>query len=173
MVNLRYIRAEISDKEKTEILQNIINGTISNEEAAIKFGVSVDDFKDILNKLRGSYGTSGYGNDIQKLISYKGTIREMHLTAKNAKGGTYPLKVVNIYVKPNTERYYEEGVYSVDKDAIRTGTKEQGYNPDAALWSKKPKATPKTETADIELRRKKRSKTVVKRRKSIKPLRRK
>jgi|WetSurMetagenome_2_1015567.scaffolds.fasta_scaffold119620_2 hypothetical protein len=171
MANLKYVRADISEKEKNEILQNVINGKMTNEEAAAKFGVSVDDFRNVLERVRASYGTGGYGNDVQKLISYKGTIREMHLTAKNAKGGTYPLKVVNIYVKPNTERYYEEGVYSVDKDAIRTGTKEQGYNPDAALWSKTPKATPRTETS--QMRRKRRSKTIAKRRKTVKSARRK
>jgi hypothetical protein len=172
MANVRYVRADLSDKEMNEIYSNVIRGTITPEEAAAKLGKSVDDLKASIAKLRESYGSSGYGNDIQKLISYKGTIREMQLTAKNPKsGGTYPLKVVNIYVKPNTERYYEEGVYSVDKDAIRTGTKEQGYNPDAALWAKTPKATPKTETS--QMRHKRRSKTVAKRRKQIKPTRRK
>jgi len=148
MVNLKYVRAALSKEESDKIVQAVIDGHKSMDDAAKELGMAPDQFKSNYDAAMRSYGTTGYGNDVQKVISYKGTIRQMTLSATNKKGGKYPLKVVNIYIKPNSERYYEEQVYSVDKDKIRKGTPSNGYHPDKALWAKTKDTTktPKTPT---------------------------
>jgi hypothetical protein len=141
MASMKYLRAELSQEEQNKIVQAVINGTMDVNEAASAIGISPEILQSLKDNAMKKYSTTSvdYGNDVQKIMSYKGTIRQMDLIATNQKGGKYPLKVVNIYIKPNTERYYEEKVYSVDKDKIRKGTPGEGFYPDHALWSKPPR----------------------------------
>jgi len=128
------IRSEVSDATK-KILQDAFEKKISMEEGAKSAGVPIDEFKEAVKVWRQHFDTSGYNANVQKMISFKGTVREMTLQATNRKGGKYPLKVINLYMKPNTERYYEEKAYPVDKNAIRKGSPSEGYHPDKASWS--------------------------------------
>jgi len=161
MATLKYIRADLSEKEQADIVQAVIDNKKSPEEAAAQLGISTEQFKSVYDSVMKKYNKSpiGYGNDVQKLISYKGTIRELMVSATNKKGGKYPLKVVNIYIKPNTERYYEEESYPVDKERIRNGSPSEGFYPEKALWIKgmPTRVRPKKKTVipdTIELRKK-------------------
>lgn len=146
MAQLTHIRGAVSP-EAMKILNNVVDGTMSFEDGRKAVNESVDDFKKAVDYIRQKRATTGYGADVQKMISFKGTIREMTLQATNRKGGKYPLKIVNLYMKPNTERYYEERTYPVDKDAIRKGAPSEYYYPDKAVWSNilEKRTRPKTE----------------------------
>lgn len=134
MAKLQYVRGAVSE-EAMKILYEVLNGKKSVVDAAKELKDTPAEVEKAIILLRKQSDTSGYGANVQKMISFKGTVREMTLHAKNKKGGTYPLKVINLYMKPNTERYYEEKAYPVDKDAIRRGSESEGFYPNKSLWA--------------------------------------
>jgi hypothetical protein len=189
----------LSDSNVSDILGLVIDGKLTKEEVARQLEISpsqVDELLSLKQKFMGSavsmkYKTGQKNTDpnkydlaVQKIISYKGTIRPMTLDVKSPSGGSYKLRVVNIYVKPNfiktvydkktgtskqiqkdNIRLYEEKVYTVNKGDIAKGSSSDGYYPDKARWSKppekrdkisKPKAV-ESEEDIIQLRKKRRS----------------
>jgi hypothetical protein len=207
-------RGELSASDTIDILDGVYRGKIKKSDAinTLKFTPDqferlykqrVDDIKSaksslstnstILKKSNKSHSDDEYDSDVQKVISYKGIIRPLTLSVANRHGGTYKLRVINIYVKPNyrkmvvdkktgepreivkdNTRYYEDKVYSVNKGDIMKGDSSDYYYPDKALWSKRKKkpssATPPKESDIIELRKKGKSRIIrrVKLRKAIK-----
>jgi len=77
-----------------------------------------------------------YKSDVQKIVSYKGVIRPITVSATNKRGGKYKLRIINIYVKPNepkTEALLEDRldkngniVYNKDGKPARKFVYEHG-----------------------------------------------
>jgi hypothetical protein len=207
-------RGEVSNERIIVLLDGVYRGKIKKSDAIKELGFTSGQFDRLykqrtndINSAKSSlsdipittkksnriHNDNEYDSDVQKVISYKGIIRPLTLSVANRHGGTYKLRVINIYVKPNYKkvvidkktgesreivkdntRYYEDKVYSVDKGAIAKGTSSDYYYPDKALWSKHKKnsrsvISPK-ESDIIELRKKSRSRIVrrIKLKKSIK-----
>lgn len=155
-------RGDINEEELSRLLDDLVDKKITDKEVAniAKIPVHrVDELRQLKMKERESVskvnykiGKKGrdpekYDMDVQKMISYKGIIRPMTLDVKNASGGSYKLRVINIYVKPDftnektgktkeNTRYYEEQVYRINKGDIAKGTESNHYYPDKANWSK-------------------------------------
>lgn len=65
--------------------------------------------------------TYKYPRTIQKAGSFYGTIREMEIIKKDAKGNELKQKIVNIYVDPTKKqnvRNYSDIPYSIDIDTV-------------------------------------------------------
>jgi len=71
-------------------------------EAILGHTVSGEKFDELFNEYIGNNDT--YNSDIQKMISYKGIIRPITLSLKNKYGGEYKMRIINIYVKPNSNK---------------------------------------------------------------------
>jgi hypothetical protein len=189
----------LSDSNVSDILGLVIDGKLTKEEVARQLEISpsqVDELLSLKQKFMGSavgmkykmgqkiMDPIKYDLAVQKIISYKGIIRPMTLDVKSPSGGSYKLRVVNIYVKPNfiktvydkktgetkqvqkdNIRLYEEKVYTVNKGDIAKGSSSDGYYPDKARWSKpleKREKIPKSKIVEseediIQLRKKRRS----------------
>lgn len=200
-------RGALSNQDISTILDMVLDDKLSkkgamdriNEASELPLSESQIDeliethrrFKQSASSTRYKVGQKNTNPDkydlaVQKMISYKGTIRPMTLDVKSPGGGTYKLRVVNIYVKPNfikrvfdaktqqfkdvqkdNIRVYEEKVYTVNKGDIAKGSSTDNYYPDKARWSKppekreKPQSTKSAETAKeediLQLRRKRKS----------------
>jgi hypothetical protein len=168
---------DTSGKLTSEQISGLLDGIMEHKLSRTQVAEAMDVPIEVINKLyeiklkekedaerslqipvRSHRSNTEYNSNVQKMISYKGIIRPMTLDVKNAGGGTYKLRVINIYVKPNyikpvfdkktgmlkeinkeNTRYYEEKVYSVNKGDIMKGNSSDHYYPDKALWSKTPK----------------------------------
>jgi hypothetical protein len=133
MVKLQSVRALLSP-DQNRVLKEVLSGRKTIKEAAIELGDTEEEVEKAVLYYKKHIDTSGYSADVNKMISFKGTIRELFLKVRNKHGGTYPLKVINLYMKPGTQRYYDKGVISVDKDKIRRGSESEGYHPDKTMW---------------------------------------
>jgi hypothetical protein len=89
-------------------LQKVKYNRISKDQSRLEIEsilghtISGDKFDELYN----AYTTSddNYDSDIQKMISYKGIIRPITLNLKNKHGGDYKMRIINIYVKPNSQK---------------------------------------------------------------------
>lgn len=154
-------------RKQLHTLDGIYRGTISRDAGKTMLSMTENELDKRLDWYKNQYLSKSaypktykraskpeYDLNVQKMVSYKGTIRPMTLDVKNQYGGSYKLRVLNIYVKPNfikkvkdrktgTEkeilrenvRFYEEDVYPVDKKAIAKGSASENYYPDKASWS--------------------------------------
>lgn len=145
-------RSAIPTEQDLKAMKDIQNGKKTVEEVAKELGDTPEQVKQAYLLYLKIHDKSGYGANVQKMISFKGTIRELFLKARNRHGGTYPLKVINLYMKPGTQRYYDNGVVEVDKDKIRRGNESEGYHPDKTMWIDKiPRVRPRSQKVSTPL----------------------
>lgn len=200
---MRRGRVELSNEVISDILGGVLKGDVSREDAMYKMEITADELDKLLDikqkfmksahSIKYKVGQKNidpnkYDLAVQKMISYKGTIRPMTLDVASPGGGSYKLRVINIYVKPNFTktvydkktgaakqvekdniRIYEEKAYMVNKGDIAKGSSNDNYYPDKARWSKpseKPSekrertAAKKSEEDIIQLRRKRKSRII-------------
>jgi len=106
MATLQYTRREVNSDD---ILRQTARGEKTIENAAKELGISVEEVKkQIDGMMTKRKDRRGYSGKVQKMISFRGTVSAMTVMANSRKGGKYPLRVINLYMKPGTERYYEE-----------------------------------------------------------------
>lgn len=111
-------RYEFTHGEIYSVLEDVEKGNKSKEEAAQHFKIpvkSIDELEEVrqvgiskqseksLVKLPKT-SDDKYDSDIQKIVSFKGVIRPLTLSVTNKAGGKYLMKVINIYVKPNSPK---------------------------------------------------------------------
>lgn len=215
MLRLKLKRYEINDKSQKEfnsVMGKLKKDKITLDEASHTLNIPSDEILDMIDpqtkpspisteptltysepKAIKSIRSKGeYKKDVQKMASFKGVIRPLTLSLKNKNGGTYKMRIINIYVKPNAPkekkgviirdaegnpimkeytRYYEKKSYGVDKQAIASGSESDYYYPEKARWSKKKVKSEEPKPSEPEITRKKARKNAlrIKLKKGIKP----